>query len=148
MGLRNGAKYPEIHEAIGAARRAPISDEGTGPNKSMTRNCMPALIRMGSFPTLIAAARVRQMFMVGARRPPSSTPPESAVLGQVIGSFLLTDDISKEDILLVGRDGLLLAGPNIEAFEPCAPPPHPTHTHTCLWDAAARTGGRAVTVCD
>ena len=67
MGLRNGAKYPEIHEAIGAARRAPISDEGTGPNKSMIRNCMPALNRMGSFLTLIAAARVQPMVMVGAR---------------------------------------------------------------------------------
>ena len=68
MDLLNGAKYPEIHEAIGAARRAPISDEGTGPNKSMIRNRMPALIRVGSFPTLIAAARVQPMVMAGARR--------------------------------------------------------------------------------
>ena len=67
----------------------------------------------------------------------------------MIGSFLLTDDISKEDILLVGRDGLLLAGPNIEAFEPCAPPPTPlTHTPACGTLLLGRVGGQSGYVTD
>jgi hypothetical protein len=37
---------------------------------------------------------------------------------QVLGSLLMTEDLSPEDILLVGKDGLLLAGPNAGSFEP------------------------------
>jgi hypothetical protein len=37
---------------------------------------------------------------------------------QVLGSLLMTEDLSPEDVMIVGKEGLLLAGPNAKNFEP------------------------------
>jgi hypothetical protein len=38
---------------------------------------------------------------------------------QILGSLLMTEDLGKNDLLIMGKEGLLLVGPNSNVYEPC-----------------------------
>jgi hypothetical protein len=44
----------------------------------------------------------------------------------------MTEDIGKDDLLILGKEGLLLVGPNLSALEPCVPPTQPIYNMTTI----------------